>query len=122
MKRLLLILLCFPLLFTTCKKEEEDNLNSPFVGYWSGTYSYDGDLVGLWSGSISSNGDINGTVLSIMGEETDLNGTVTSNGDFTATLGEIGINFIGQLISDFGSGTWNVETNVETGTWEGNKE
>ena len=120
MKKLLLILLCLPLLFTTCKKEEGD-LNSPFVGYWSGTYSYDGDLVGIWSGTISSDGDINGTVLSIMGEETDLNGIVSNNGDFTAT-GGVGINFIGQLINDVGSGTWNFETSLETGNWEGNKE
>ena len=122
MKKLLLILLCVPIIFTTCKKEEEETLNSPFVGYWSGTYSYDGDVVGLWSGTISTNGDVNGTASNIMGEETNLNGTVTINGDFTATLEEIGINFIGQLSSDFGSGIWNVYTNSETGTWEGNKE
>ncbi len=118
MKKLLLILLCVPIIFTACKKEEEETLNSPCVGYWSGTYSYDGDVVGLWSGTISTNGDMNGTVLSIMGEESDLNGIVTANGDFTATS-EIGISFIGQFINDFCSGTWNFGT---AGTWEGNKE
>ena len=117
MKNLLFILICLLLLFITCKKEES-NFNSPFVGYWSGTYSYDGGVVGLWSGTISSNGDMNGTVLSIMGEESDLNGIVTANGNFTATS-EIGISFIGQFINDFCSGTWNFGT---AGTWEGNKE
>jgi hypothetical protein len=31
MKKLLLILLCLPLLFTTCKKEDDDNLNPTLV-------------------------------------------------------------------------------------------
>jgi len=122
MKKLFLILLCLPLMFTSCKKEEEENLDSPYVGYWSGTYFYDGDVAGLWSAAISTNGDVNGTALNIVGEETNLNGTVTTNGYFTATLVEIGINFIGQLSSDTGSGIWNVDTNSETGTWDLNKE
>jgi len=121
MKKLLLILLCLPLMFSSCKKEEE-NLDSPSVGYWSGTYFYAGDVAGLWSVTISTNGDLNGTALNLAGMETNLNGTVTTNGDFTATSVEIGINFIGQLSVDTGSGIWNVDTNSETGTWELNKE
>ena len=35
MKKLLLILFCLPLLFTTCKKEEEDNPSFSLVGNWN---------------------------------------------------------------------------------------
>jgi len=42
MKKVLLILLCLPMLFTTCKKEDEDNLNgntnntsASIIGYWT---------------------------------------------------------------------------------------
>ena len=121
MKKLLLILLCLPLMFSSCKKEEE-NLDSPSVGYWSGTYFSTGDVAGLFSVTISTNGDVNGSALNLGGMETNLNGTVTNNGDLTATSVEIGINFIGQLSNDTGSGIWNMDTNSETGTWELNKE
>ena len=121
MKKLLLILLCLPILFTTCKKEEKDNPNSPFIGYWSGTYSGD-DVSGFWNGTISSNGEINGEASSVdLPEGVDLNGTVTNSGDFTAIIGtgSLGINFIGQLSGNSGSGTWSSSTNGWTGTWEG---
>jgi hypothetical protein len=121
MKKLLLILLCLPLLFNSCKKEEEDNPNSPFIGYWSGTYSGD-DASGFWNGTISSNGEINGEASSVdLPEGVDLSGTVTNSGDFTAIIGtgSLGINFIGQLSGNSGSGTWSSSTSGWTGTWEG---
>ena len=120
MKKLLLILLCLPLLFTTCKKEEE-NPSSPFAGYWSGHYS--GDYDGSWNGTISSNGDINGTATFEGVMQIDLNGTVTNSGiaDFTATTGtgSLGVNFIGELNGNSGSGTWSSSTDSSIGIWEG---
>ena len=123
MKKLLLILLCLPLLFNACKKEEgENNPDSPFVGYWSGTYSGD-DASGFWNGTISSNGEINGGASSVdlPDEGFDLNGTVTNSGDFTAIMGTglLGINFIGQLSGNSGSGTWSSSADSSIGTWEG---
>jgi len=120
MKKLLLILLCLPLLFTTCKKEEEENPSSPFVGYWSGNYS--GDYDGHWNANISSAGEINGEAYSVdLPEGIDLNGTVTNSGDFTAIMGTglLGINFIGQLSGNSGSGTWSSSADSSIGTWEG---
>ena len=38
MKKLLYTLLAVSIIFSACKKEEEDDTpNSPFVGYWSGS-------------------------------------------------------------------------------------
>ena len=34
MKKLLLILLCFPLLFSSCKKEDEELAVAPLIGLW----------------------------------------------------------------------------------------
>ena len=68
MKKLLLILLCLPLLFTTCKKEEEETPNSPFIGYWSGNYyQEDSTAIGPWNANISSSGEINGKAISEIG-------------------------------------------------------
>ena len=125
MKKLIAILLCLPLLFTTCKKEEEEenNPDSPFVGYWSGNYS--GDYDGHWNGTISSSGDINGTATidESPGLEIDLNGTVTNSGiaNFAATTGtgSLGVNFIGELNGNSGSGTWSSATDSSIGTWDG---
>ena len=129
MKKLLLILLCLPLLFTTCKKEDEDSDNSPFVGLWSGTYAGDttlsndsaNDASGIWNATISSNGEINGTSSSVdVPDGILLTGTVTNGGDFNATIGEdsLAINLIGELNGNYGSGTWNSLYGF-TGTWEG---
>jgi hypothetical protein len=87
MKKLLLILLCLPLLFTTCKKEEEEiNPDSPFIGYWSGKY-YEEDSttqIGIWDGNISSSGGIIGSALSAETGTVTLIGTVTNSGIFDA--------------------------------------
>ena len=120
MKKLLYTLLAVTVIFSACKKEEE-NPSSPFVGYWSGNYS--GDYYGQWNANISSSGEINGEAYSIdFPEGVNLNGTVTNSGDFTAIIGtgSQGINFIGQLSGNSGSGTWSSSTDSSTGFWEGN--
>ena len=120
MKKLLYTFLAVSIMFSACKKEEEENPSSPFVGYWSGNYS--GDYDGQWDANISSAGEINGGAYSVdLPEGVDLNGTVTNSGDFTAIIGtgSLGINFIGQLSGNSGSGTWSSSTNGWAGTWEG---
>ena len=119
MKKLLYTFLAVSIIFLACKKEEE-NPSSPFVGYWSGNYS--GDYDGQWDANISSAGEINGGAYSVdLPEGVDLNGTVTNSGDFTAIIGtgSLGINFIGQLSGNSGSGTWSSSTDSSIGTWVG---
>ena len=120
MKKLLYRFLLLSIILSSCKKEEESTI-SPFLGYWSGNYS--GDYDGQWNANISSAGEINGGAYSVdLPEGVDLNGTVTNSGDFTAIIGtgSQGINFIGQLSGNSGSGTWNSSTDSSTGFWEGN--
>ena len=126
MKKLLLTLLCLPMIFSSCKKEYEPN--SPFIGTWSGFWLEDSNAIaGEWLCTISSNGYINGDVSSIdFGMAMDLNGTVTNSGNFTATIGTDGmeINFIGELSGNSGNGTY-ISTFSEdgtTGTWSGTKQ
>ena len=123
MKKLLLILLCLPLLFTTCKKEdEEENPNSPFIGYWSGYYFQDNTQIGAWNADISSSGEINGSAY-LNGDVTfvDLIGTVTNSGVFNAAIGTgtYGVDFDGQLNGNYGSGQWSSSIDGSTGVWEG---
>jgi len=122
MRKILYILLLTSIIFSACK-EEENNPDSPFIGYWSGNYSGDDDS-GIWNGTISANGDINGTASSSSSDLPDfinLNGTVTNSGSFTAAIGvgSSGINFIGQLSGNSGNGTWSSTTNGWSGTWQG---
>ena len=124
MKKLLIILLCLPLLFTTCKKEEEVNPNSPFIGYWSGKY-YEQDSatqIGVWDGNISSSGEITGSALSAETGTVALIGTVINSGIFDAAIaiGDYGVAFDGQLNGNYGSGQWSSSIDGSTGFWEGN--
>ena len=127
MKKLLLIFLCFPLIFTACKKEkEETNPNSPFIGYWSGNY-YEEDSttqIGIWDGNISSSGEITGSALPVVAGATEvltLIGTVTNSGIFDAAIGtgDYGVTFDGQLNGNYGSGEWNSSIDGSTGFFEG---
>ena len=127
MKKLLLILLCLPMLFSSCKKEdEEENPNSPFIGYWSGKY-YEEDSttqIGIWNGDISSSGEINCQAISVdVPDGVDLIGTVTNSGIFDAAIGigDYGVAFDGQLNGNYGSGQWSSSIDGSTGFWEGNK-
>ena len=120
MKKLLYTFLAVSIIFSACKKEEDNAPNSPFVGYWTGNYS--GDYDGQWNANITSAGEIKGGACSVnLPDEVDLNGTVTNSGDFTAIIGtgSLGINFIGQLSGNSGSGTWISSTDSSTGTWQG---
>jgi len=124
MKKLLVILLCLPLLFTTCKKEEEDNPNSPFIGYWSGKYFEEDSTtqIGIWDANISSSGEIIGSALSAELGTVSLIGTVTNSGIFNAAIGtgDYGVTFDGQLNNNYGSGGWDSSIDGSTGFWEGN--
>ena len=84
MKKLLIVLLCLPLLFTTCKKEKEETPTFPFMGYWSGNYyQQDSTKIGPWSANISSSGVINGAAVSVESPyAVDLIGTVTNKSCF----------------------------------------
>ncbi|MDA9669123.1 hypothetical protein N9T62_01015 [bacterium] len=123
MKKLLYILLCLPLLFTTCKKEEEEeNPNSPFIGYWSGSYYQDSTVIGSWNANISLSGEINGTAISVdTPQGVDLIGTVTNSGVFDAAIGTgtYGVDFDGQLNGNYGSGQWSSSIDGSTGFWDG---
>ena len=126
MKKLLLILLCLPILFNSCQ-EDENEPNSPFIGTWAGSWLGGNFAGGNWFCTISSNGDINGDVSSIdFDMAMDLNGTVTNSGNFTATIGtdSMGINFIGELSSNSGNGIWigSFSEDGTTGTWSGTKQ
>ena len=133
MKKLLLILLCLPFLFSSCKKEEEE---SPFVGEWSGTYSGTFTENASLEGSINANGDFNGT-FSVGNNDYIANfpafGTVTNNG--TANIAGVRgvanmtytINFNGEFNECIGSGTWSSISDslaviAESGTWQVNKQ
>ena len=88
MKKLLYTLLAVSIIFSACKKEEEDNPNSPFIGYWSGYYYQEDSstVVASWNATISSAGEIDGGAYSVdLPEGVDLNGTVTNSGDFTVS-------------------------------------
>ena len=122
MKKLLLILLCLTMIFSSCKKEDEEITNSPFVGYWSGYYFQDNTQIGAWNANISFSGEINGSAyLNGDVEFVDLIGTVTNSGVFNAAIGTgtYGVDFDGQLNGNYGSGQWSSSIDGATGSWEG---
>ena len=124
MKKLLYIFLAVTIIFSACKKEEEDDTpNSPFIGYWSGYYyQEDSTNVGAWNADISSSGEINGTAISSAAPEgVDLIGTVTNSGIFDAAIGTgtYGVAFEGQLNGNYGSGEWSSSIDGSSGFWEG---
>lgn len=59
MKKLLLILLCLPLLFTACKKEEEGNPSFSLVGNWNWisvtSNGYEGYYTNYPNGKVTTN-------------------------------------------------------------------
>ena len=124
MKKLLYTLLAVSLIFSACKKEEEDDTaSSPFIGYWSGYYyQEDSTNVGAWNADISSSGEINGTAISSAAPEgVDLIGTVSNSGIFDAAIGTgtYGVAFEGQLNGNYGSGEWSSSIDGSSGFWEG---
>ena len=134
MKKLLTILLCLPLLFTACKKEDDNNspqsTQSPFTGSWSGSFqgndSYGNVDYGNWSGNISSSGVLNGEGWSYA--EGDLVGTgnVTNSGtlnaSFTSGITSTGATFTGTLIVVTAWGEWENLDYGFSGLWHGKKD
>ena len=118
MKKLLLILLCLPLLFNSC--EEEQSVAPPasqFAGNWLG--SFDGADTGVITVSISISGGVSGTTNTGTPDEDIVSGTVTNNGALSATVGAVstGAEFEGQLSSTSGTGTWSNYGGLFFGTW-----
>lgn len=125
MKKQLYTFLAVLIIFSACKKEDEESTsnNSPFIGYWSGYYyQEDSTNTGAWNADISSTGEINGTAISSAAPEgVDLIGTVTNSGIFDAAIGTgtYGVSFEGQLNGNYGSGEWNSSIDGSSGFWEG---
>ena len=88
MKKLLLLLLCVPLLFSCREKKdnekEKSKINfSEISGEWEGTYT--GDDRGTFKGQISNNGSISGnTSLGYI-----IDGIVNEDGDIKMSFGEV---------------------------------
>jgi len=82
MKKLLLILLCLPLLFSTCKKEEVEPTNSGNNS--TGTIT---DVVGVWDfkGYYNSSGNFE-SFNSTTEENCELQGSITLQSDGNATF------------------------------------
>ncbi|MEE2930906.1 MAG: hypothetical protein VX370_00060 [Bacteroidota bacterium] len=119
MKKILLILLCVPLIFSSCKKDENNNNpDSPFEGFWSGTYG--GDESGNWDGTVSANGNCAGEATTTDFGTVSLTGNVNNDGDFTAAIGSgnYGITFVGIIDSNYVSGSWTSGVGG-SGYWEG---
>ena len=128
MKKLLLILLCLPLFFSSCKKEDEE---SPFTGHWEGTI-VTGTSISNWQGSISSNGSFSGSLEIFTDTLIDVSGTVKNNGivDFSTSIVEfmgvdLFVSFNGELSRSYGTGSWNSyldDVQSSQGTWELDKQ
>ena len=121
MKKLLYTLLAVSLIFSSCKKEDEEitnNTTSPFIGYWAGNYS--GDESGTWNGTISASGNCVGEAATVDFGLVGLNGEVTNNGEFQAAIGsgEYGITFLGIIDSNYANGGW-TSNSGGSGEWEG---
>ena len=124
MKKLLYTLITVSIIFSACKKEDEDNPNSPFIGFWSGYYYQEDSstVVASWNATISSSGEINGNAI-LSGDTmlVDLIGTVANSGVFDAAIGTgtYGVDFDGLLNGNYGSGKWSSSLDGSTGFWEG---
>lgn len=97
MKKLTLILIFLPLLFTNCKKEQQVE-DSSFTGLWSGYYYIeDGTiLVGSFNFNVDLNGNIDGNFVvdPINGEPASpadnlMRGSVSNSGILSAEAGFI---------------------------------
>ena len=119
MKKLLLLLLCVPLMFS-CGENVKDNekaksrINfSEISGEWEGRYT--GDERGTFKGQISNNGSISGnTSLGYI-----IDGSVNEDGDIKMSFGEIssGAIFEGYYKNNRFIGTWNNDYYNLSGTF-----
>ncbi|UGS22930.1 hypothetical protein [Flavobacterium channae] len=102
--------------------DSSSNINSNFVGNWSGTFN--GDDTGTWDVNVSSNGTVSGTAYSItFSDNYQIQGSVNNNGELTATIGtsDVGGEFIGQLNGNNANGIWNNSEAEMNGNWIGTK-
>ena len=117
MKKILVILLCFPLLFGCGGEAKKTEKPSPFNGTWIGNFT--GDDNGEIYVTISTNGSISGTTNTGAPNQDVITGAVTDNGGLSATVGKVstGAKFEGQLSENSGSGIWNNYGDFLSGTW-----
>jgi len=120
MKKLLIILITIPLIFNSCKKEDDDSTSDcQLAGNWSGTYTGDesGTIYAVISASCAINADV---IPAGLGVSYPASGSVTNSGNFSATVGSLstGAVFEGQLSGNSGSGTWVNSSENWTGTWQ----
>lgn len=107
---------------TSCSEDGGEEIDSSFVGSWSGTYS--GDDRGIWTVNVSASGNVTGTATSSFTQDSaDINGRVTDNGALSATVGSSeDRTFVGQLGDDNeAGGTWVDDRRDQNGTWTGRK-
>ena len=108
----------------SCSNNDDSstNINSNFVGDWSGTFN--GDDAGTWEVNVSSNGTVSGTAHSTtFSDNYQIQGNVNNNGELTATIGtsDVGGEFIGQLSGNNANGIWNNSEAEMGGDWIGTK-
>ncbi len=121
MKKLLYTFLAVSILFSACKKED-NNTNNPFSGDWSGGYS--GGESGVWQGTVTSNGNlINGVITSDAGDIYFGTGSVSNSGTFDLVIGSVttGAVFSGNASGNTVTGTWENLSDSLQGNWSGNK-
>ncbi|MEM5564762.1 hypothetical protein WNY78_06585 [Psychroserpens sp. AS72] len=93
-----------------------------FQGNWVGTYS--GNDNGTWNIDVSQYGIVSGTATStIFNQSFNISGNISLNGILTATLGNVssGSTFIGEMVENNASGTWNNNELNMNGNWSGSK-
>ncbi|MFS4446917.1 hypothetical protein [Maribacter sp. 2307UL18-2] len=116
------IFIVMSMLVTACSNDNDEVINVPFAGEWSGTFS--GGDSGTWSITISNSGSVSGEVFSAnLQGFLDINGKVDTSGDFRATAGSAanGATYTGTFTENSGSGEWENSADQISGTWEGNR-
>ena len=123
MKKLLYTLLAVSIIFSACEKEEENNINNPFAGDWSGEYW--GGESGDWNGTVTSSGNfIDGVIVSSTEDIYLATGSVSNSGVFNLVIGTVttGAVFEGNATGNTIIGTWENALDSLEGNWSGNKQ
>ncbi len=124
MKKILILSIFLPFIFTSCSKEESSSSN-PFAGDWEGVYW--GGESGTWEGTVTLNGDfVNGIITrGDSGATYYAIGSVSNSGMFnldlvagTVTTGAV---FEGTASGNTIVGTWENSIEDLEGDWSGNK-
>ena len=122
MKKLLYTFLAVSLIFSACDKEE-NIINNPFAGDWSGVYW--GGESGVWSGTVTSSGNfVDGVIVSSDEDYYLASGSVSNSGAFDLVIGTVttGAVFEGNATGNTIIGTWENSLESLEGNWSGNKE